>query len=289
MINEITKNKIILCPICAANRVRQCFVKQGIAVLACEECTVRFWQPKETEAVADIYNENYFVGEETANGYNNYLMLEPGLRKTFRKRLQRIQAMGAPGKKLLEVGCGTGFFLDEARKAGFEVIGVELSGFGAKYAQEKLRLNVKQGKLLEQNFASQSFDVVCMWDVLEHLPDPLADMKEVRRLLKPGGKLLLSTGNAQSAMAKLSGANWHLYTLPEHLFFFTPYSVEALLKKAGFSVIKISHPALHLPISYLAERLRKTLHLPTGFLIRIPWIVPVNLFDVMTVEARANE
>jgi ubiquinone/menaquinone biosynthesis C-methylase UbiE len=139
-------------------------------------------------------------------------------------------------------------------------------------------------------FRDASFDVISLWDVLEHLSDPHAAVGEIARLLRPGGRLVLTTGDVGSAVARLSGGSWHLYTLPEHLFFYTRESLRRLLAAHSLQVESMRAEASYYTLGYLAERLRKTLLGKTATVpTRWPgsrFRVPVNLYDIVTVTAQ---
>jgi SAM-dependent methyltransferase len=138
-------------------------------------------------------------------------------------------------------------------------------------------------------FAPATFDLITLWDVLEHLPDPHAAVTEIHRLLRPGGRLVLTTGDAGSLTARVCGRRWHLYTIPEHLFFYTRDSIERLLAAHSFRIDSMRADSAFYTVDYLIERLRKSV---IGRGRRRPgrprggsWTVPVNLFDIVTVLA----
>jgi SAM-dependent methyltransferase len=139
-------------------------------------------------------------------------------------------------------------------------------------------------------FASASFDAITAWDVLEHLSRPREALREIHRALKPGGRLVLTTGDVGSWLARVSGPKWHLYTLPEHLYFFSRRSLEILLGSEGFEVERMRSERAYYTLGYLIERLRKTL-LGRETKGGRNWpgstrTIPVNLFDIAHVEAR---
>lgn len=277
----------LTCPVCGSGAVRQKLRKQGASVLQCGVCALAFWQPGEGFDPDALYDGDYFSGEHVAHGYDDYAALEPALRETFRRRLARLR--GAPGARLLDVGAAYGYAASEAARAGFRVAAVEISREAAARAVALLPGGVARAGADRLPFASGSFDVVTLWDVLEHLPDPHRAMGELARCLRPGGRLALTTGDVESLAARLSGARWHLYTIPEHLFFHSRESLRRLLAAHGLRVEGMRAEAGYYPIGYLVERLRKTLF---GGVASAPRrfpgagvVVPVNLFDVLTVEA----
>ena len=108
------------------------------------------------------------------------------------------------------MGAAYGFFLNLARQS-YDVKRVELSTYASRYAKEKLRLDVFNGTIQEVNLEPSSFEIVAMWDVVEHLTDPILAINEINRVMKPSGLLALSTPNVGSILAKLQGKNWRLY------------------------------------------------------------------------------
>jgi SAM-dependent methyltransferase len=285
------------CLVCGASAVRPKLHKAGVDVLQCPVCALAFWQPAQGFDPAALYDAGYFANEHAAAGYDNYAALEPALRRTFRRRLARLSGaqqaklldVGAPQARLLDVGAAYGYAALEAERAGFRVVGVEISRDAGMRAQERLPGRIVRASALVLPFASRSFDVVTLWDVLEHLPDPHAAVAELARCLRPGGRLALTTGDVESLAARLSGRRWHLYTIPEHLFFFSRESLRRLLDAHGLRIESIRREGGAFPLGYLVERLRKTLFgKPPSTRRRWPGadlVVPLNLFDVLTVEA----
>jgi len=277
------------CPVCGAGPCSRALWKDGVEILACPDCGLRFWRPPPDFRPESVYDAAYFESREASRGYDDYAALEPALRRNFARRLARL---GPPGRgaRLLDVGAAHGFALAEAARAGFRAVGCEIARSAARRAGERAPGRICVANGLRLPFAAGSFQVVTLWDVLEHLADPHAALAEVARVLEPGGRLLLSTGDAGSLAARLSGARWHLYTLPEHLFFHTRESLRRLLEAHGLHVERLRAEAALYPLGYLVERLWKTLlRRPTGRALRFPGArlaLPLNLYDVVTVEAR---
>jgi SAM-dependent methyltransferase len=278
----------VSCAVCGAARARGKLRKGGVEILECPSCGLAFWTPPADFRPAAVYDAAYFAGAQVDRGYDDYGHLESSLRLTFARRLARIPRPEA-GARLLDVGAAYGFALDEARRAGWMTTGLEISAPAARHASTIASGRVVVADAVAAPFASDCFDAVTLWDVLEHLPEPHAIVSEMARLLRPGGRLVLSTGDVGSLAARLSGARWHLYTIPEHLFFYTRRSLRELLEAHGFRVVSLRAEASTYTLGYLVERLRKTL---LGRSARRParWAgsglrIPVNLFDVVTAQA----
>ena len=156
----------------------------------------------------------------------------------FKQRLVEIERHSAPGK-ILDIGSGSGFFLEFARAKGWQCYGVETARSGAEYAQRQFRLNIFNGELAEANFPDDYFRVVTMWHVLEHSPEPLGLLKEVRRILQKDGLISIEVPNLESRRFKKLRGNWEHIKPHYHLYYFTKDTLTKLLNRAGFEVRSI--------------------------------------------------
>ncbi|HEY76441.1 MAG TPA: class I SAM-dependent methyltransferase [Thermoflexia bacterium] len=149
-----------------------------------------------------------------------------------RRSIERLQPKG----RLLDVGCATGIFLHEMQLAGWEVVGIEPDPAAAGYAQQRFGLDVRVGRLGQVGLPSASFDVITLWDVLEHLHTPWADLREIHRLLVDGGLLVIRIPNLESPEARWFGPLWLGWDLPRHLYLFPRRALAAALSELGFTV-----------------------------------------------------
>lgn len=138
--------------------------------------------------------------------------------------------------RLLDVGCGNGFFLNQMRRLGWDVEGVEPDGRAASVARTKFGLKVFQGSLEEAKFPYECFDAITMNHVIEHVLDPIGLLRECRRVLRPGGKLVVMTPNIRSLGARIFGEYWRGLEVPRHLFLFAPQTINACAKTAGLTI-----------------------------------------------------
>ncbi len=273
---------------CGADSARIKLVKAGVPIHECRRCGLAYWTPAVGFRPEDTYDAAYFEDPAADRGYDDYAGQQASLAHTFQRRLARLPAPG-PGGRLLDIGAAFGFGVAAAQRAGWRAVGIELAGAAARRASEQTGGAVALASATAAPFADGSFDLLTLWDVIEHLPDPHAAAAECARLLRPGGTLALTTGDVGSWLARLSGSRWHLYTLPEHLFFFSRDSLRALLEAHSFHVEEIRAESAYYSLGYLLERLRKTLLGRSGR-GRADWpgaglALPVNLFDVVTVRA----
>jgi len=196
------------------------------------------------------------------------------------------------GRRIFDIGAATGYFLDLAKQRGWQTGGTEISEYAAKIATERGH----QVFCLEadQLATDQKFDVVTMWDVLEHIKDPIAYLKKANDLLADNGWLAINTVNRGSLVAKILGLKWHLIVPPEHLNFYSRRNLEIALRQSGFEIVKVSTLGKNFSLAYVF----KMLHTWQGwggwqklsvFFDRPFWrrlSLPVNLHDNIYLLAR---
>lgn len=172
-------------------------------------------------------------------------------------RLLRRYA-GKQRGRLLDVGCATGIFLDEARKDGWLVEGIEPSGHMRAHALSAVASRIRPGVFADVE-PDVPRDVVSFWDVLEHVEDPRETLEHAAGLLRPGGLLVVNVPNRESIPARLMGDRWPL-RLPEHLYYFTPGSLKTLLGAAGIEPLGEHLHPVFFRTKYVLHRLAQ--HLP---------------------------
>ncbi|QQO33347.1 class I SAM-dependent methyltransferase [Bradyrhizobium diazoefficiens] len=270
------------CPACSrATPHRFLYVKNGCHIFQCCDCGLGRTEASSFDPLA-YYDDGYFSGRQS-DGYADYRGAEPVLRSEFARTVEFIQRRKPQGY-LLEIGCAYGFFLDEARRAGFEVSGIEPAEAAAAHAGD-LGLNVVCGLLSEATLNSfGTLDVIVLLDVIEHLPDPQEALALFADHLRPDGIIVLTTGDFGSLAARSTGAHWRLMTPPQHLWFFNRDSIASLAHSVGLRVESSDRPWKFVPFSLIAFQLgrmlgRKIAAGPTGN----RFAIPVNLFDAMRV------
>jgi SAM-dependent methyltransferase len=145
---------------------------------------------------------------------------------------------------VLDVGCGNGGFLVQMKQMGFVVEGTEWSAQSAARVANEAGITIHVGDLLSLNLPEQSFDLITLWHVFEHLRDPHSTLQAIHRLLKPGGRLIMSMPNAESWQARRFGPHWFHHDPPRHLFAFGVQSLKNLLERDGFEIERISRWSL---------------------------------------------
>lgn len=226
------------CNACSASAPRERFERDGFHIVECTACGLFYvGEDPSTIDFGALYDESYYTGGRDAV-FADYVGQAPSRRAAARRRLFTLRRL-KPGGRLLDIGCAAGFFLVEA-KAHYQVRGVELSEYSSRFAREQFGLDVVTGTLHDAAFEAASFDLVTLWDVIEHVPDPAAVLEEVARLLAPGGRVVLTTGDIGSAYAQQRGVQWHLMTPPWHLYFFSRATLATLAKKVGLRIVQVA-------------------------------------------------
>ena len=189
----------------------------------------------------------YAAAEEEA-----YVEEEAGQRATARLTLRAIEAHARPGR-LLDTGCWTGFLLDEARRGGWQVEGIEPSEWASAWARERLGLPVQTTDLMHADLPEGAFDAVVLADVVEHLPRPGEALERITALLRPGGVLYLALPDAGSRVARLLGRRWWS-VIPTHVHLFTRSSLRALLTRHGYEVLAVETAPKAFTVGYYLGR-----------------------------------
>ena len=183
-----------------------------------------------------------------------YLEEDRGRREQARRVLAQIARHKRPPGRLLDLGCGPGLFLDEARKAGWEVSGLDVSPWARDYAQSHFGIEVSLKKAAEA-YPERSFDVITLNDVIEHLADPKTELKEIRWLLKNDGVLYVSTPDIDSVLSRVLRARWWGIN-KYHLYYFSRETLGKLLFEVGFKRLKYYPYPRVFSVGYWVKRLK---------------------------------
>lgn len=186
-----------------------------------------------------------------------YVAQEGGRLATFEGCWQAIGShlKGKEMGRVLDVGAAAGYFLKVAKDRGWEVHGVEPNRGFREYSKKHFDITIKAPTLEEGAFPDKYFDLVTIWDVIEHIADPAACIREARRVLKDDGVLVVNYPDISDVFARMAGKKWW-FLLSAHLYYFTPETMTAMLKKEGFKVLSIKNHFQKLQLGYLFERLR---------------------------------
>lgn len=252
---NVSDVKSVCCTLCNASDIKTLYPLNDFSVVQCQGCGLVFLDiDLNPQKLSEMYSDTYYkeraeyfqvdapadqVGAATGGDLSHFLN---GLALLERYRPEK--------GRLLDVGCALGGFLRLARDAGWTVSGVDISSYAAAYCRDRLGIDAQSGLLSELDFADETFDVVTLWDVLEHFEHPLQQLHAVNRLLKKGGILLVDTPNERSLLRSvarwiyaLSGGNidfplrklFHQF----HLYYFNQTTLNKLLADSGFELIHL--------------------------------------------------
>jgi len=244
------------CDLCGGRRFRIVRPIGDRHIIRCRGCGLTHQSPRPSLGEAThFYRHDYFASDNAvAHGYEDYAALARPTRRLARRKLLRMRRCLEPGK-LLDVGAAYGLFLDEARKAGWNAEGVEISAAAARVARRLTGLPVAEGPLERARFAPESFDAITLWDVLEHATEVRSFLGRVRELLRPGGWLFITVPNVASRLAQLMGAQWFGYAKVEHVYYFSPVTLRRAVELAGLRFQGWTPWPWACTVDYVARRL----------------------------------
>lgn len=247
------------CPVCGGEHYRERFQKRllgrSMRYVNCLSCDTLFANPRATEdTLRRIYaSQSFFEGKEDNINYYSFLAGEKYLSRTAQSRLSRIRKF-AKGNNLLEVASAAGFFLNQAKRQGFRVQGVEFSRPMARYASERWDVPVLAESIEQVDLPQGEFDVIAGWGVFTILRDPLAALKKFRGALKPGGVLALNTYYHDGIWCRLWGANWYILVLNTSQIF-SRATLRRVLRDSGFDIVSIRRDRPYASVKYAAFQL----------------------------------
>ena len=290
MINSMKKNICIVCN----NKEPILFGKKNNwnrwQCIQCKHVWV-FPLPKNTK---EIYQKDYFSGAHAGFGYVDYDRDKEPMNATFKKVLTKIESLSKKKGILLDIGAATGFFMDIARSRGWDTKGTEIAKYATLIAKKK-GLEVICSDITKANFPAESFDVITLWDVLEHLASPQKEVKKVVKFLKPGGIVFINTPDMDSLLGRVLKTRWHMMGPPEHLHYFNKNNIKIFLKDNGLSIISIGTISKRFSCKYLLQVLNNSYGIKWAGIIA-QWAnahpqignlsLPINLYDNMAVYAR---
>ncbi len=243
--------KIQSCPVCFNSEFNSFLTcvdytvsNKEFTIVECNTCKFKFTNPRPLESdLGEYYKaEEYISHSDTKKGLMNQLYHL--VRKfTLIKKLQLlVRIIGRPSatkpKSLLDIGCGTGAFLDVCNRAGFNCLGLEPDAAARKLATTNYQLDVREEKELNA-LKVGSFDIITLWHVMEHMPNLNEKILQIKQLLKQDGRLIVAVPNCSSFDAKHYNKFWAAYDVPRHLYHFTPLDINTLAERHDLKVVSV--------------------------------------------------
>ncbi len=294
-VSDTAERRKITCNLCGHLHVEPFCPENGRGLVQCQNCgLVYVGERPDADELYALYGETYFQNDESGEvGYTDYVADERNIRKTSHRRLKHIEKFTDVGR-MIDIGCAMGFFIDTAQERGWQVEGLDVSHFAVDYVRGRFGHTGHQGSLHEVKLPENAYDLVTMYDVIEHVPDPKGYVKRVAELLHSGGIIELATPDVGSLPARLTGKRWIGYKLSEeHVYYFDVKTLTRMLDEAGFDVVHVRHIGKYVTTSLFLDRLG--FYAP--FLSKsLQWVERafklsersfyVNPFDIVAITAR---
>jgi SAM-dependent methyltransferase len=231
-------------------------------IVRCTVCGLARTDPQPAAKELD----QYYPAGYHASSKRYRLGLEKTLSVVHRARIRRIERLtGGPGR-VIDVGCGPGWFLDQMRRRGWETRGTERSATATDQARDMLNLDVRAQDLDELTAEGTSYDAVILWHVAEHVHNPATTLLKIARLLRPGGVLMIAVPNFGSPEARIGKSGWFHLDVPRHLFHFTSGTLMNLLHAAGLEPREVVHAAPEYDLFSFVQTAQNRLGLPANLL-----------------------
>ena len=241
------------CALCGSNNSCKILTSRGtlpyfdnyvFSLVQCKDCGLIYLNPRPAQQeISKLYGEKGCLND----GKFGFLERKVG-NLLLTARVRRIMKYKKNGR-ILDIGCGDGEFLLLLYKKGWKTYGIDISRKACKLATDKLKQNILNHELKDCNFPEAYFDLITLNHVLEHLLDPNKELREIHRILKGRGMLLICVPNIGSFQFKISKEHWFGLRLPWHVYQYSPNTIVAMLKKNGFEVVKITYPSFDFPLS----------------------------------------
>lgn len=242
------------CRLCGSAYRRLLYkINTGYAIFRCSKCSLIYAISSSPTQLnhKSLYSKDYFAGTQN-QGFSAYILHKDIIDKNSEYRITNIERHKKNGC-ILDVGCAMGFFLEVARKNGWKVFGAEVSGAAAQYCREKFDIPVfimeegDKGEPLPREY----FDVITMYDVIEHAEKPVKLLSQIYRSLKPEGIVIIETPDVESIYAKLLQGRSPYIRPPAHLSYFSRSTLRKILCDTGFTVEILNNARKIVNISYL--------------------------------------
>ena len=267
MIDGIGNPPETRCPLCGSHASIRHFAIDGVDIVRCHNCALVYsnpglWQPLQE------YGADYFHSDQYRGGYQHYDAEAISHEQTFSRRLIDAQRRLGTVGTLLDLGCAFGHLGQVAQGLGWQAFSTDISIYAASRAHQENGQAVFVSDVSRPCTRYGRFDLLCLYDVIEHLPDPVATLRQLRPLLKPSGVIHISTPDVKSLSARLMGRSWYHYKPREHICYFSCRTLHDALTRAGFEVLDMGSLPSYMTVQDILMRLRFYSRLGVDTLLR---------------------
>jgi len=225
------------CVLCKTHVFTKQFTKNNWDFVKCDNCGLVFACPLPTSIqLEDFYNKHK---QPTRERIETYLRGRASREKRNRRKLRCLEKIQGYKGRLLDIGCGLGLFAKDASERGWKAQGIDLDKDLIEYGKKAFHVDLTHTRLDEAKFPDGYFDAITMFNLLDHIDEPLTFLKEVERVLKPGGVIYLNLHDAGGWKAKKFKENWSAYCPPGHLYYYDLGTLEAMLHKVGLKFFRV--------------------------------------------------
>lgn len=233
-----------ICPWCESDKAQinlwlkdEFLTKEDFHICECLSCGLQYTMPRPSKEKIGVYykSEEYYSHQENKKGF--IPQLYEAVKKVNLKHKLKIATKDLHVGKLLDIGCGVGDFIHEAEKQGWDCLGVEPSDDAKAIARKRIKANIINSEALEE-IPDGTFDVITMWHVLEHVDDLKWQVEQLRRLIKPNGRVVIAVPNYKSYDGQFYKELWAAYDVPRHLNHFSKQTITKIFKTKGLELNK---------------------------------------------------
>ncbi len=223
---------ITKCILCNNTSFIKLFARDKWKIVKCNKCELIFIDPLPAESeIEDFYNN--YVDESNEKHIAKYLHHRKSRERRNRRKLRLLERIQRNKGRILDIGCGLGLVVKNASDAGWDAYGIDLDKDLVEYGKKTFSINLSCGTLKKEKFPSGHFNVITMYNLLDHIREPLSFLREVKKILKRGGIIDLNVHDVEGWKAKKYEENWSAYCPPAHLYYYSYNTLGRLLDKAG--------------------------------------------------------
>lgn len=256
------------------------------SLVKCKNCGLVYVNPRLTDkSLAELYQREYFSYYVDTKSEEHMKRQETF--KTEIAELERLTEKLRVGRKILDVGCGGGFFLASLNSL-WEKYGVEINPAAVRYGRDTSRIDILKGDLRKINFPNETFDVIKMRGTIEHLFDPMSELREIYRILRKGGLIAINTPNIGSICGRIYREKFRMVCPTHHIYYFSTKTLSLMLEKVGFKVRKVSYHYFDTPYASWRDSLKILRDIVSFRIFRKPYTVSPsfygNVVDIYAVK-----